>query len=429
MQRYSRRQFIRTAVLTGTATAVTSNSLFPTILTNLTPTKPKIRLGFVGVGERGRRHLQQALLHNDVDITAICDPSSDALNITSKLIKNAGRKLPAAYGKGDEDFLNLLKDDSIDGVVIATPWKWHIPVALASMEAHKYVGLEVSARTTLQESWDLVDTFEKTGAPCMMLENACYQRNVLAILNMIRRGFFGVITYAHCGYQHYQANNSAGQLPHSDGYPGVLYPTHGIGPMAHWLNINRGNRFTHLSSLITKSRGLQRDVLTNGANAQINYKLSDVITTTLKCANGESLVILHDTSSPRPYSPGFQIQGKQGSWLGAHDMIRRESSHLRSDAYEPFSAYQEKYDHSLWKQSLNVEHNNTDYLVFRAFVESIRAKTAPPIDVYDAAVWSAISLLAEESIASGSTSVEIPDFTRGRWKTNTPIFGLTDMVC
>ena len=456
MQTPSRRQFIRTAALTGAATSVAATSVFPAILTGARPADPKVRLAFIGVGSRGRSHVEQAIYRDDVDIVAICDPAPEAISRTTAMIEKAGRKAPVAYGKGDEAFKDMLKRDDIDGVVIATPWEWHVPMAVATMNAGKYAGIEVSATVTLKESWDLVNASEKSGSPCMILENVCYRRDVLAVLNMIRKGMFGEMTYAHCGYQHYLRNikfndgksisgigaefgekgysEAHWRTQHSVDRNGDLYPTHGLGPVAHWLDINRGNRFTHLTSTATKSRGLHKYVVDKGGpnhpNAKVNFKLGDVVTTVIQCANGENIVIIHDTNSPRPYSLGFRAQGTNGIWMDDNDMIYLEGVSPKPHSWEPFAAYQEKYDHPLWKRHAqtaeNAGHGGIDFFVLRAFIESIKAKGPVPIDVYDAAVWSAISPLSEQSIAGGSKPVEIPDFTRGKWKTNKPIFGLND---
>ncbi|GAB3714354.1 Gfo/Idh/MocA family oxidoreductase [Spirosoma flavus] len=421
----------------------------------------KVRLGFIGVGLRGRSHVSQALYRDDVEITAICDISADAIAKTNAMIEKAGRKAPVAYSKGDEAFKEMLKRDDIDGVVIATPWEWHVPMAVATMKSGKYAGVEVSATVTLKESWDLVDTFEKTGSHCMILENVCYRRDVMAILNMVRQGMFGEMTYAHCGYEHDLRNikfndgkghgvgaefgknaysEASWRTQHSVDRNGDLYPTHGLGPVAHWLNINRGNQFVRLTSMATKSRGLHKYVVDHGGanhpNAKVNFKLGDVVTTMVECANGENIMIIHDTNSPRPYSLGFRAQGTQGIWMDDNKSIYLENANgkplsAKPHTWEPFETYQEKYDHPLWKQhaqtAQNAGHGGIDFFVLRGFIEAIKAQVAPPIDVYDAAAWSAISPLSEESIAKGSKPIDIPDFTRGKWKTNKPIFGLNDI--
>ncbi len=449
----TRREFIRTAALTGAATTLAP----PRLSQAQRPPADVVRLGFIGVGMRGRNHIEQALFRNDVVIPAICDVDPDSIARATGLIQKAGRKLPEVYSGGSEAFLKMLQRDDLDGVVIATPWEWHVPMAVATMKAGKYAAVEVSATVTLQESWDLVNTSEKTGMPCMILENVCYRRDVLSVLNMIRQGLFGEMTYAHCGYQHdlrevkfndgkqaYGGGVEFGakgysearwRTQHSVDRNGDLYPTHGLGPVAHWLDINRGNRFVRLTSMATKSRGLHKYVVDKGGanhpNASVHFKLGDVVTTMIECANGENIMIIHDTNSPRPYSLGFRAQGTEGIWMDDNDMIYLEKHSPKPHSWEPFAQYQERYDHPLWKRHAqtaeNAGHGGIDFFVLRAFIEAVKAKGPVPIDVYDAAVWSAISPLSEQSIAGGSKAVDIPDFTRGKWQTNKRIFGLTDL--
>jgi len=457
----TRRSFVRTAAL-GSAAASLMPSLYSAArATGHPPALAKVRLGFIGLGLRGRSHLQQALYRPDVEIAALSDISADAIARSNAMIEKAGRKAPPAYTKGDEAFLDMLKRDDIDGVVIATPWEWHVPMAVATMKAGKYAGVEVSATVTLQESWDLVNTYEKTKSHCMILENVCYRRDVMAILNMVRQGMFGEMTYAHCGYEHDLRNvkfndgkghgvgaefgknaysEASWRTQHSVDRNGDLYPTHGLGPVAHWLNINRGNQFVRLTSMATKSRGLHKYVVDKGGkdhpNANVNFKLGDVVTTMVECANGENIVIMHDTNSPRPYSLGFRAQGTQGIWMDDNDMIYLEDASgkpasPKPHTWEPAAPYLEKYDHPLWKEhtqtAQNAGHGGIDFFVLRGFIEAIKNQVAPPIDVYDAAAWSAISPLSEASIAGGSKPMDIPDFTRGKWKTNKPIFALNNL--
>ena len=448
-----RRNFLQKATLAGSATGI-----LPSILLNkeTETSRDKVRIGFIGVGLRGRNHLQQALFRPDVEVNAICDIDSSSVNAALDQIKKAGKKAPVVYSKGDEDFLNMVKRDDLDAILIATPWQWHVPMAIAAMKAGKYAAVEVSATVTLQESWDLVDTFEKTGSHCMILENVCYRRDVMAILRMIREGMFGEMTYAHCGYQHDlrgikfnngQSNEGAGvefgekgfseagwRTQHSVDRNGDIYPTHGLGPVAHWMNINRGNKFNYLTSTATKPLGLHKYVVDHGGkdhpNAKVNFKLGDVVTTVIQCHNGENIVIIHDTNSPRPYSLGFRAQGTEGIWMNDGSTIYLEDVSPKKHEAEPDAPYLKKYDHPLWtkhdKEAENAGHGGIDYFVFRGFIEAVKRNVAPPIDVYDAAVWSAISPLSELSIARGSSPVEIPDFTRGKWKSNKPIFGLNN---
>ena len=443
-----RRDFIQKTALAS------SLSLIPHINFGSKPEDKKVRLGFIGVGLRGRNHLEMAMFRDDVEINAICDIDPNSIAESLQLLKAKGRKEPALYQKGEKDFENMVMRDDLDGIIIATPWEWHVPMSLASMKAGKYTGVEVSATVTLQESWDLVNTFEKTGSHCMILENVCYRRDVMAVLNMVRQNMFGELIHLQCGYQHdlrgvkFNDGKSAygkgvefgekgfseakWRTQHSIDRNGDVYPTHGLGPVAEMLDINRGNRFLYLTSIASKSRGLHNYIVKNGGkdhpNAKVNFKLGDVVTTLIKCENGETIMISHDTNLPRPYSLNFRVQGTEGIWMDDNKSIYLEGITKTHDRWESFKEYQEKYDHPLWKNHAqsaeNAGHGGIDYFVLRAFIESIKRKVAPPIDVYDAAVWSAISPLSEQSIAKGSAPIEIPDFTRGRWKTNKRIFGL-----
>ena len=438
------------------ASLATSSIPFIVKKKNVKPEDKKVRLGFIGVGLRGRNHLEQALYRTDVEIPAICDIDLNSIGEANKIFKKFGKKEPIAYTKGERDFENFVKRDDLDGIIIATPWEWHVPMSVAAMKAGKYAGVEVSATVTLQESWDLIDTYEATGSHCMILENVCYRRDVMAVLNMVRQNMFGEMLYGHCGYQHdlrfvklndgksaYGKGVEFGEkgfseakwrTQHSIDRNGDLYPTHGLGPVAHWMDINRGNRFEFLTSTATKSRGMHNYIVEKGGadhpNAKVKFKCGDIVTTTIQCANGENIVIIHDTNSPRPYSLGFRAQGTKGIWMNDGNQIYIEGTSKKHDSWEPFAEYQAKHDHPLWKKfeqdAVNAGHGGMDFFVIRAFIESVKNKVAPPIDVYDAAAWSAISPLSELSIARGSSPVEIPDFTRGKWKTNKRIFALND---
>jgi Oxidoreductase family, NAD-binding Rossmann fold len=446
-----RRNFIAKSLV------YTSGAAFlPHLAQSQTIQLEKVRLGFIGVGLRGRNHLEMALYREDVEIVAICDVDPNAIQQAQKMIAAKGRKPAAVYQKGDHDFENLAKRSDIDGVVIATPWEWHVPMALEVMKQGKYAGVEVSATVTLQESWDLVNMYEKTGSHCMILENVCYRRDVMATLNMVRQGMFGSLSHVQCGYQHdlrevkfndgkqaYGGGVEFGakgfseakwRTQHSVDRNGDLYPTHGLGPVAEMLNINRGNQFAYLTSMASPAMGLHQYIEEKGGkdhpNAKVNFKCGDVVQTMIKCHNGETILITHDTNLPRPYSLGFRVQGTKGIWTEDNKSIYLEGVSPKQHRWEDFKPYQDKYDHPLWKSHAadaeNAGHGGIDYFVLRAFIESIKNKVAPPIDVYDAAAWSAISPLSEESIAKGSAPIQIPDFTRGKWKTNKPIFALND---
>jgi predicted dehydrogenase len=405
----------------------------------------RVRLGFIGVGLRGTSLLELVLRRTDIEVKAVCDIKPDRVEAARRLVKEAHGNTPKGFSDGEEDYLNLLDRGDIDAVVIATPWLWHTPMAVAAMEAGKRVGVEVPAAVTVQECWDLVNTSERTGVPCMMLENVCYRRDVMAVLNMVRQGLFGELIHCRCGYQHdlraIKFNPGAEFGPgaigeaewrteHSIRRNGDLYPTHGVGPIAKMLDINYGNRFVTLTSTATKSRGLHNYVLEKGGpdhpNARIKFALGDIVTTVIKTSRGETILVTHDTNLPRPYSLNFRVQGTRGLWMEDNRSIYLEDVSPEPHRWEPFEPYRERYDHPLWvryaPQAEGAGHGGMDFFVMHAFIESVKRNEPPPIDVYDAATWSVISPLSESSIAMGSRPVRFPDFTRGRWVTRRSSF-------
>jgi predicted dehydrogenase len=409
----------------------------------------KLRLGFIGVGGRGTWLLGLALRRDDAEVKAVCDIKPDRVERAQQIVKEAHGNTPRGFSDGEEDFLNLVDRGDMDAVIIATPWLWHTPMAVAAMKNEKAVGVEVPAAVTLQQCWDLVNTSEQTGVPCMLMENVCYRRDVMAVLNMVRQGLFGELVHCHCGYQHDLrgvkfnpgaefgpgANGEAEwRTMHSIRRNGDIYPTHGVGPVARFLDINYGNRFVSLTSTATKSHGLHDYIVAQGSpdhpNAKIEFALGDIVTTVIRTANGESVVVSHDTNLPRPYSLNFRVQGAKGLWMVDNRSIYLEGVSPEPHEWEPFEKYQQEYEHPLWRrwyqESVGAGHGGMDFFVVHAFIESVKRKVPPPIDVYDAATWSVISSLSERSIAMGGAPMEFPDFTRGRWVTRKPSFALTD---
>lgn len=402
-----------------------------------------ISLGFLGVGSRGSSHLRGMLQRDDVQVKAILDPNRENLKRGLDMVEKAGQERPKGYSS-KEDYIKLCQRDDIDGVIIASPWVFHTRQAVAAMENGKYAGVEVPAALTVEDSWELVRTSERTGMPCMMLENVCYRRDVMAVLNMVRQGLFGEMIHARCGYQHDltpfilseelqfgpgTGSVSSWRTEHYLKRNGDLYPTHGIGPVAHWLDINRGNRFVSLTSHATKARGLESHIEhyggTDHPNEEIKWKTGDIVTTTITTSNGETIIITHDTTLPRPYSLGFRAQGTNGIWE-----LERDAVHIRGRSephrWEDFAKYQDEFDSELWiryeQEAEGAGHGGMDYFVRNAFVESVKRKVPTPQDVYDAASWSVISPLSEKSIAEGGMPVDFPDFTGGQWINNNRIF-------
>ena len=450
-KRINRRDFVKTIALAGTAAAMMPKSLFSSPVVN-----KQIKLGFVGTGMRGQWMLWLAAKYPEVQIPAICDIDDGMIESALKILKDAGKPYPRIYKNGDEDFRNMVANEDLDGVYIATPWEWHHTMAIAAMKNGINVGTEVPAALTVRDCWDLVNTSEKTGMNCMIMENVCYRRDIMAVLNMVRQGLFGELLHCQGGYQHdlRHVKFNDGKNPYGGGVEfgekgyseskwrtqhsvdrnGDLYPTHGLGPVSTMLDINRGNRMVYLTSTATQSRGLHNYIVDNGGpdhpNANVEFKLGDVVTTVIKCDNGQTIMLSHDTNSPRPYSLNYRVQGTKGIWMVDNNSIYIEGMSPEAHKWEPDETYMEKYDHPLWKrfedQATGSGHGGMDFFILRAFVESLKRNVTPPIDVYDAVSMSVICPLSEKSIRLNSTSVKIPDFTRGRWKNNQPIFGLDD---
>ena len=450
-KRINRRDFVKTMALAGTAAAMMPKSLFSSPVVN-----KQIKLGFVGTGMRGQWMLWLAAKYPEVQIPAICDIDDGMIESALKILKDAGKPYPRIYKNGDEDFRNMVANEDLDGVYIATPWEWHHTMAIAAMKNGINVGTEVPAALTVRDCWDLVNTSEKTGMNCMIMENVCYRRDIMAVLNMVRQGLFGELLHCQGGYQHdlRHVKFNDGKNPYGGGVEfgekgyseskwrtqhsvdrnGDLYPTHGLGPVSTMLDINRGNRMVYLTSTATQSRGLHNYIVDNGGpdhpNANVEFKLGDVVTTVIKCDNGQTIMLSHDTNSPRPYSLNYRVQGTKGIWMVDNNSIYIEGMSPEAHKWEPDETYMEKYDHPLWKrfedQATGSGHGGMDFFILRAFVESLKRNVTPPIDVYDAVSMSVICPLSEKSIRLNSTSVKIPDFTRGRWKNNQPIFGLDD---
>ena len=417
---------------------------------------PKIRIGIIGVGLRGQNHLELALRRKDVDVVAICDIDDRMLQKSGEIIRRFNKPAPKIFSGDPYAWRKLLEMKEIDGVIIATPWEWHAPMCIESLDAGKYVGTEVCLGITLEDHWNVVKACDRNKGNLMMLENVCYRRDVMAVLNMVRQGLFGELIHMQGGYQHDLRNVkfNNGKDPYGGGVEfgekafsearwrtnhsihrnGDLYPTHGIGPVAEMLNINYGNRFVSLNSFSTKSRGLHNHIVEKGGathpNAKVEFKLGDIVTTQIRCANGETILLQHDTNLPRPYSLGFRVQGTKGLWMDVNRSIYIEGTSAKHDQWEDAKSYLEKYDHPLWqrwsKETEGAGHGGMDFFVLHAFFESIKRKTTTPMDIYDAAAWSAITPLSETSIELGNQTVDFPDFTSGKWMNRKTAFALND---
>ncbi|WP_420602247.1 Gfo/Idh/MocA family protein [Flagellimonas sp.] len=448
----SRRSFVKKSAIAGAGLA-----LAPSI--SLGAAKgaiaAKLNVGLIGVGLRGTNHLNNLLLRDDVNVAAICDVDDSRIGLALDIMAKKGKGKPKTFGKDEYDYRNLLELKELDAVIIATPWLWHTRMAKDSMLAGKYTGLEVSAANTLEECWDLVNTHEQTGVHLMLLENVNYRRDVLAVLNMVKQNVFGEMVHFRCGYQHdlrgvlfndgktaygkgaefgdKGISESKWRTQHSLYRNGDFYPTHGVGPIAAMADINHGNRFETITSHATNAVGFKDYITKLGGeghpNAKLKWKQGDVVTSTIETSNGETIIITNDCNLPRPYSLGFRVQGAKGLWEvdGRRIYIEGKSKPHRWDEAKEWL---EKYDHPLWKKygdyAKGAGHGGMDFFVINAFVQSALQNIAPPMDAYDAAAWSAITPLSEQSIANNGEPQDFPDFTRGNWIKRKPYNWIKD---
>ncbi len=396
-----------------------------------------VRLGMIGLGGRNRSHLGHYLKIDGVEIKAVCDIDSDCTDKSVEMCVNAGKPAPDTYTRGEYDYRRLLERDDIDAVVIGTPWRWHTPMCVDAMISGKHAFTEVPAAVTLEECWQLVDTAEKTQKNCMMMENVCYGREELMVLNMARLGVFGKLTYGECGYIHdlrgqmksIDKNIGSWRTTHHEKRNGNLYPTHGLGPIAQYMNINRGDRFDYLSSMSSPALGRAEYARENfppdHIRNQRKYICGDMNTTLIKTKLGRSIMVQHDTTTPRPYDRINLLQGTKGVFRGFPNRVAVvEGGNTHN--WQDIDACFEKYDHPLWKKMGELAtqsggHGGMDFLMNWRMIYCLRNGEALDQDVYDAAAWSAIGPLSEESVANRSDSVDVPDFTRGRWMFNEPL--------
>ncbi len=426
----SRRDFVKSGALAGLSMAVGQAARAGH------ESRDPVRIGFVGVGGMGTGHIRNLVRIEGAAVTAVCDIREAHAERASAIIRKAGQPAPRLYTRGERDFERLCAQEDLDLVYTATPWRWHVPVCIAAMKSGKHAATEVPAAVTLEECWHLVETSENTGKHCVMMENCCYDRTELMILNMVRQGLLGELLHAECGYLHDLrdikfSNEGEGlwRLAHSEKRNGDLYPTHGLGPVAQCMNINRGNRFARLVSMSSQSRGLNlfaaRKFGRESVEARKRYALGDVVTTLIQTAEGQTIVVKHDTDSPRPYSRDINVQGTRGLVRKYPEEKIYIEGRSQEHHWESLSDYRTEFEHPLWKsmeeQSRGAGHGGMDYIEDYRLVQCLRTGTALDMDVYDAAAWSAVSALSERSIANRNQPVDFPDFTRGHWKKREPL--------
>lgn len=444
-----RRTFIKTAAATGIGLSLGARGLDaagpPASLRLAQAPGPELfrappidvlRVGFVGVGHQGTGHVRNFVGIEGVEVRAICDIVPEKVERAQAIVTDAGQPKPVGYSGGPYDYRRMCDEEDLDLVFTATPWEWHAPVCVAAMENGKHAATEVPMAVTIDECWQLVETAERTRRHCVMMENCCYDRAEMMILNMVRQGLFGEPVHAECGYLHDLRRlkltdfyEGRWRVRHSVLRNGDLYPTHGLGPVAQWLNVNRGNRFDYVVSMASKSRGLNRwaaeHVGEDSPAARREYALGDVVNTLIRTVNGETILITHDTDSPRPYSRKVLFQGTKGIVRKYPESRIHIEGRSPEHRWEELESYRGEFEHPVWQaleeQSRGAGHGGMDYIEDFRLVQCLRTGSPTDYDVYDGAAWTAISGLSERSIDGGSRPVDCPDFTRGAWKRRPPL--------
>jgi hypothetical protein len=410
-----------------------------------TPPLERVRTAFIGCGGRGSSLLGDVLAIDFTEVVAVCDKRPERAEAAAKRVEKARGKRPAVFGGTEQIWEKLCELDGIDVVYVATPWEWHVPMAVRSMERGKHAFVEVSAAVTIDECWQLVDTSERTQRHCLILENCCYGENELFVLNMAREGVFGDLTHAECAYIHdlrgllFDLNGEGGWRRNFHiQYDGNLYPTHGLGPVAQYLGIGRGDQFKFLVSMSSPEKGLSKwrqDHTPNGGrHADEKYIDGDMNTSLVKTELGRTIMIQHDVISPRPYSRINALSGTGATFFDyparlavnapkTYGLAAGGSHEWLGDA--DMAAMRAKFTHPLWRKlaerAKNSGHGGMDFVENWRHLDCLRRGLTPDISVYDAAAWSCIIEISSLSVATGSVPVTIPDFTRGLWKTLPPL--------
>lgn len=396
-----------------------------------------VRVGLVGCGSRGPSHLADLLGIEGVEIRALCDAVPERVARTQDRVEKAGRPRPEGYSKGEHDFERLCRRGDLDLVYVATPWRWHVPMALAAMAGGAHAAVEVPAAVTLEECWQLVEASERTRRHCVMLENCNYGWSEMLVRNLVREGMLGELVHAECAYIHdlrellfdREHVGPWRRLEHLK-RDGNLYPTHGLGPVAWYLDVHRGDRFERLVSMSSPSLGLQgyrdRSLAADDPRRHEAYACGDMNTSLLRTARGRTVLLQHDVVSPRPYSRINMVSGTRGAFADypARVFFDGQEEHrwteLRPREGREPGGIEDRFEDPLWKRlagpAARGGHGGMDYVMNWRLVQCLREGLAPDMDVYDAAAWSAPSALSEASVAGGNVPVEFPDFTRGRWK-------------
>lgn len=396
-----------------------------------------VRVGYVGIGNQGSGHVENLLRIEGVEIKAVCDIREERTLWAQERCEKAGKPKPVAYNRGPEDFKRMCDSEELDLVYNATPWEWHVPISVEAMETGSHAASEVPGAITLEGCWELVEASEKHKKHCCTMENCNYDRTELMLFHMVRQGLFGELLHAECGYLHDLREWKFGdayyphdwRLQYSIKRNADLYPTHGLGPVSQWMDITRGNKFDYLVSMASPSLSLRLEAEKRYGKdhplARTEYALGDVVSTLIKTHKGQTILVTHDTNSPRPYSRKILIQGTKGLARKYPEEKIYIEGKSRRHRWEDLSVYAEQYKHplltSLEEKAEGAGHGGMDFIEDYRLVQCLREGKPTDSDVYDGATISAVVALSEKSIAEKSSPVEFPDFTRDKWKTRKPL--------
>lgn len=403
------------------------------------PKLDTVRVGFIGVGNRGSAAVKRMARIAGTKINAICDIRKEKAEASGLALKDTMHK-PTLYSGTEDGWKKLCERDDIDLIYIATPWALHTPMAVYAMNHGKHVCTEVPAATSIEECWQLVETSERTKKHCMMLENCCYDFFEMLTLNMAQQGFFGDIIHCEGAYIHdllegnfsKTKNYNQWRLKENIKHHGNLYPTHGLGPVCQVMNINRGDQMDFLVSVSGKdfmmndmAKKLAADDSFFKPYVDQNFR-GNMNTTTIKTHLGKTIMLQHDVTSPRPYSRIHLVSGKKGTALKYPLPGRISTNHEGWLSDIEYKAIEEKYTPNLVKKIGEMAkkvggHGGMDFLMDWRTIDCLRNGLPLDQDVYDAALWSSIFSLSEKSINNRSNSIDIPDFTGGSWKKNKPV--------
>ncbi len=396
----------------------------------------EVRIGFVGVGGMGTVHVRNLVDIPGARIAAVCDIRATHAERASQIVTGKGQPPPTLYTRGERDFERMCAEHDLDLVYNATPWEWHVPIALAAMENGKHTASEVPFAMTIEDCWRLVESAERHRRHCVMMENCNYDRPEMMAFHMVRRGLLGEVLHAECGYLHdlrsvkfADSGEGLWRRAWSMEHNANLYPTHGLGPVANCMDINRGDRFDYLVSMSSPSRGLQawaaEHYPADHPKRQESYTLGDVNTSLIRTAAGKTIFLSHDTNLPRPYSRIHLVQGTRGIVQGYPHRVYIEGR-SQGHRWDTAEQWYEEYDHPMWKTIRDRAaefggHGGMDFLEDYRLIRCLREGLPTDMNVYDAATLSAVVELTQISVANGSRGVEFPDFTRGRWRTWPPL--------